>query len=262
MMWTCVYIFTPNRTVSLSDQIKSALPSSFPSDFCLWRVKENHSVILHLVSFTVLERFMQYECKGQCNNAKGSETFLSAEGYTRSCRDKSGWIIIPKCLSYLWDKKTFAANHAPGHSCPTLWLCFALRAAQLFLMVFLPWLTSQLCCARAASPWRMLQLPVLTGHVGLAQLKDLLTRTALLPSVNQKGFIQRMNRGKKQKESQLARMLLTDTRGELGAGCWEPAMSWAGCRAAHRSSSRHSSSDLCWDKPRGTALLLGFLNSE
>lgn len=71
----------------------------------------------------------------------------------------------------------------------------------------------------------MLQLPVLTGHVGFAQLKDLLTRTSLLPSVNQKGFIQRMNRGKKQKESQLARMLLTDMRGELGAGCWEPAMS-------------------------------------
>lgn len=71
----------------------------------------------------------------------------------------------------------------------------------------------------------MLQLPVLTGHVGLAQLKDLHTRIALLPSVNQKGFIQRMNRGKKQKESQLARLLLTDMWGELGAGCCDPALS-------------------------------------
>jgi len=72
----------------------------------------------------------------------------------------------------------------------------------------------------------MLQPPVLTGHVGLAQLKDLHTRTSLLPSVNQKGFIQRMNRGKKQKESQLARLLLAEMGGELGAGCcWEPALS-------------------------------------
>lgn len=96
-----MYLYIYFHPVSLSGQIMSPFLYSFFSDFCLWCVKENHDIILHLVSFTVLERFMRYECKGQCNNAKGSETFLSTAGYTRSCRDKSGWIIIPQCLSYL-----------------------------------------------------------------------------------------------------------------------------------------------------------------